>query len=328
MVIFFVVLGILLLLTLAAYIISLCKGQTTIVKSTVVSGPVKVEADQTYYLPAHSMMIKATALVQVAKSADKVIQGGTLLQLTLEPAVTIEPDTSALVTLRYKGDWFSNDAIELGTTAKGLLENISVVAEDRLTQIVAQITGAVEQPAARAAEARGLLRRPKDILVTEIVEYTRTFSIGVREAGQGEISRPWVLPFKGSVAPGVEPIDATITFRCKTNKTTPPSLNGLKFDGLLTRPLVEQTWEATAEGLRDLVSFTCLVPNRYSVVKVPMRRSYFIRREQQPKFSDGLLLQNKIVKPSENQPPAPATTTASKSHPTDFFQGLHLDKIK
>jgi len=257
-------------------------------------------ADQCYYLPAHSCRITATALVRLFKTQDNIIQAAKLVQLTLDPTITIEPDTRELVVLTYEEDWFASDEIELGTTPKGLLENISSVAEDRIGQIVAHLTDVVDQPPGGAAEKRGFRRGEEvEALVTEIVEYTRTFDIGVEEAGDPVIRRQWLLPLKGTVAAGVPSVDASFSLSHGKNLRRKRTLAGNEYAGILTRPLVQQTWEVTATGLQEVPTFTCLVPDRYSVINVPIKRSFFIRREQQPKLSNGLLIQNRIVKPSE-----------------------------
>lgn len=96
---------------------------------------------------------------------------------------------------------------------------------------------------------------------------------------------------------------------------------------MLENPKVEkviaEVQKVKQTTLGSLLGFMHTYNLRFAPATTPEQRVVY-----QQLYPMMVALRDKIVKPSENQPPAPATTTASKSHPTDFFQGLHLDKIK
>ncbi|MBO9563710.1 MAG: hypothetical protein J7621_13090, partial [Niastella sp.] len=291
-----IILGGLYVLVIAAYIIAF---KTAIFISRFVKRPVAAEADQYYYLPRAYMKLTATAKVQVEQSIeDKSIIGSPkLLELRFTPAVQFRPDPEAMIALSYKGNWFSNDEIQI-VSADAMLENIKAVTEDRLSSIVAQITQAPAQQAAVGFAAKRAITLTAAIKTqTVIIEATREFSIDSEEIESGTIDRIWQIPLEG-IHTGTT-IRADASFKLTTIQVLASTDWGnLTVEGLFTRPLVAQEWKLDNANT-DNAAFVCMVPDTGSLIKVPVRRSYFVKKQQLPIFRQGILIENSISKPSE-----------------------------
>lgn len=298
---FLIVLGITLAAIMVLYMAARIISGQTLLRSEIIQRT-EIEADHYYFLPGFSMSIQATALVEITKSEDdKTIEGASLLQLTLDPTISIVPDTEELVRVKYYGDWFSNDEISIVTSANALLENVSTSVEDRIGPIISQFTAA---PASFLTGLRQLeaLRKPvrkEQVIkrITEIREFSRTFTVSCKELHGKTIAKEWVLVIPGLRKGARKVVDASFTITNKGKEWR--AKKGLQFDGLLTRPLVEQQWAVQVSNKPGLTLFSATVPDLSTIIKVPVRRGYFIKKQQLPAFSNGLLLSNTINKPSE-----------------------------
>ena len=299
---FFIVLGITLGIFILIYIIAIfVAGQTIlqsrIIRSTDVNGN---QADHYYYLPKHSMTINATALVGLARDpSTQKIKASRLIQLTLEPQTSIVPDTSQLIALNYKGHWFFSDEVKVTTSSASLIENISSIAEDKIGQIVSQFTGAGKSLLDNiklegfAVDEEHRVGEP-----TETIEFKRQFTISDDDLQKGDFTVSWKIYVKGEYEKEIEPVNAD--FSMKTPNVFPPlTTQKVSFEGILTRPLINQTWKIQPKKDLTSSSFKCLVPNPSVLLVVPVRRSYFAKRQQMPKFSNGMLVENYINKPAE-----------------------------
>jgi hypothetical protein len=284
-------------MTLIAIILYAVSYEETIITSTVSSEG--GEMDQYYYLPHAHLTLRATATVMVEKSPNsKKIIGHKVLQISFEPAVHIGPDPESRVSVAYKGNWFTNDEFQVSTSTAGLLENVKVVSEDRLPNIIAQVTQAQHEMTkgltTTSFVAEALTDEPA---IVEVIQETRSFTITAKELEGALITKNWLIPIKGDHDGTAHTADATFTLQ--NSKTfTRKATKDISYKGLLTRPLVEQTWTLKNADL-DAVSFTCLVPDTSALIKVPVKRSRFVKRAHLPKFSNGLLVENTITKPSE-----------------------------
>lgn len=283
--------------TLVAIILYASNFNKTIIKSTIASGD--GEMDQYYYLPHAQLSLKATATVLVEKSAGtQNIISHKLLQISFEPSVLIRPDPECRVSVVYEGNWFSSDEFQLVTSSNGLLDNLKLVSDDRLSSIVARLT---HIPSDNVAKTKTVsFQSGSDAfepVVVEVIQETRVFTITSNELSKSEIKREWFIPIKG-LHNGTQKM-ANAGFTLKNEKTFDyNNQSAISYAGLLTRPLVEQTWTLDRPGL-DPISFTCQVPDTGALVKIPVSRSHFIKRQQLPKFQNGILVENTIVKPSE-----------------------------
>lgn len=295
--IFLIILGLLLVLVIVVYIIVFSK---TILRSEIPSFKGDIEADHYYYLPEAQMSLAVTAVIKVERSiTDKTIINHQLMQFNFNPVVTVKPDRGSLVALQYKGNWFSNDDLHITTSTEALLDNVSAISEDRIGPIVAQITNTiVGDSSKRFLEAAFVEKEPTQKSITEILEITRIFTITADELAGAEISKSWLVPLTGEHTGDTIVADASFTLINADSSGLKPVTAGMMYDGLLSRPLIAQKWTLKTKDA-DVISFVCMVPDTGSLLKIPVRRSYFIKKQQLPKFQQGLLVENSINKPSE-----------------------------
>lgn len=299
---FFIILGIVLGAFILTYIVAIFASGPSILRSRILKTKNNKgdKADHYYYLPGASLTIQATALVEVKKEvATNIILKTSLVQLAFEPQASIVPDTSQLIALDYRSQWFFNEEVKMTTTSTSLLENISTVSEDRIGSIVSQFTNAgkaaiVEQryEAKPEAESTGVET------ITETIEFKRQFIIPGDDLMKGEIQVAWQIVVKGIYESFPTPIDAGFSLNTP-NPLAPINLQSNKFMGILTRPLVKQNWKITPNDELEPVPFTCIVPDPSYLIVVPVRRSFFVKRSQMPKLTNGILVENYINKPSE-----------------------------
>jgi hypothetical protein len=279
-----------------------------------------IQAHQFYYLPAASVVIKATAKVIVIKSEnDQIIQRPELLELQLENEVVLEPDTNMLFGITYKTFSFANDELHLNTNVSGLLENISATTEDRISNIIATISDAPEKVLKSNKEAafvqRGISEEKVlniENVITETVTYISTFRIESDDFQKGVFRRNWIINVDGKK----ENVEVTVnaSFECRfqpLNKIHLP-LNK-EVDGVLTRPLTKLNLavhlvetkiksdrnKETVFKKEPSLKYEIVVPDTSVVIQVPIKRSNFVKKVNVPKFSNGLLVENYINKPSE-----------------------------
>ena len=203
-----------------------------------------------------------------------------------------------MVRLLYKGNWFSNDEIQITNSAAALLENVSVVTEDRIGTIVAQISSApVTNAQKNLIDLKIPAKMPVKKTITEIVEISNVFILTPTDLAKEKITKPWKIQLPGLQTGNAGEVDAEFTL---TNAIRLPekALAMQPYKGLFSRPLVIQEW-TFKKGETGAVSFYCLVPDTRSLLKIRVRRSYFIKKQQLPKFHQGLLIENTITKPSE-----------------------------
>lgn len=302
---------------LVVYIICRILFRQKIITSKI-SNEDEVEGDQFYYLPATSITITATASVMVGLTEDGLIKKTKLYQLALDIETKIEPDTTNLIGLNYTEDVFSNDELSIVTTSESLLQNVSSSTEDRISQIIATVTDAprkILDP--DTLKERGFVKYREEkaedqeegleVLVYEIRDYKRTFKIPAQET-ENSLPFEWEIILEGK---SDKPQSVNASFLLKNNLRKPAlSLNDKPFDGLFSRRIKNEKWEMHLPEKHTTVeerkfeteaetSFTCAMADISTVLKIPVRRAMFVKKVQVPKFSNGLLIENSVNKPSE-----------------------------
>jgi len=282
------------------------QGEKVLVSELATSD--ELNADLLYYLPAAELTLKAVARMAVNRDAPNgTIRSVRLLGMSLDSDVHITPDTDAMIALKYKPFLFANDELDLIANESGLLENIVSKTEDRIGAIVADVANAAGPTAAGPAGAPRMVETTVAIngSVTEILELSHDFLILPSELDEGNFTRHWTLQATGDG--GVQNgrldliIGGTLPIRRRHGITRKK-----EYPALLTRPLIRQTLQvsvssATQQNLipSDSLRIDLLVPDRSKVVAVPVKRYPFIANQYNPKFSHGLLMENRIRKPSE-----------------------------
>src|SRR5258706_14337863 len=106
------------------------------------------------------------------------------------------------------------------------------------------------------------------------------------------IEKEWEIYNEGNL------VDAG--FRLINTSSKPTSEETLKsYSGLFSRTLTRAIWEVKTHINNNDIEFSVLVPDTSSLLKVPISRAYFVKKQHSPKFSNGLLVENIINKPSE-----------------------------
>ncbi|MEX6690043.1 hypothetical protein QTN47_21215 [Danxiaibacter flavus] len=262
-------------------------------------------ADQCYYLPTASLKITATAQVTVLRSiTDNSIIEAILSDLTLDTTVAIEPDTSLLLGLNYNSFSFANDELRLNVNSSCLLEGVSVVTEDRLSNIIAEISEAPKKilSAQAAASLMQEIVLPQ-YAIAETTTYKKIFIVTSDELQITPIiSKDWIIAIDGITKEDVL-VDATFEIQHNCPKQCFSQSPGNIYYGILTRPLFKLAMQALVKAPsfnnQSPVLYNVLIPDPSIVIEVPIQRSSLVKRTNTPKFSNGLLVENYIVKPSE-----------------------------
>jgi uncharacterized protein YbjQ (UPF0145 family) len=296
-------------------LLAYCIGQLLVRRTVLVSKrwtAAAVRGDQYYYLPTASLTLRVTAKVLVSKSVpDNKVIDATLLSLDVDPCVNLEPDPEQLFTLHYQPFPFSNDEVRITTNAQGLLENVMSTTEDRISQIVTELGDATKEAASEAManmvmEASAPYGPAATATVCfETQEFKNTFMIPSAELRTGAFTRSWTIRPDGAAA---RLITADASFKGalpevlaaqKGADAGPVSADPAQpTRGLLARPLRTTMLVLTRKG-KPLLSVALLVPDETRLMTVPVLRFPFIKNIATPKFTNGILTENYIDKPSE-----------------------------
>ncbi|RXK86747.1 hypothetical protein [Filimonas effusa] len=304
-----ILLGVCLLIVLVAYVVIKARSRKTIVISEVCPGGQVVAADHFYYLPVASLSVKGYATVTILRDRDTgIIENAFLSGLRFESTVHIEPDTSRLIGITYKPDAFSEDEIQITTTETGLLQNVSVVSEDRVSSIVAQIAQAPDQFANKqlhevaAKQQATISQKAERVFQVETREFERSFVVSSGEVQGAGFERDWRIPVDG-IQNDLQVVNASFRFSRK-GISKKVELSG-SYDGLLTRPLTMVNWDLSDNspltGVKAAFQSTlsCLIPDESMAVNVPVRRYLFVKHKELPKFSNGILVEKYVSHGSE-----------------------------
>jgi hypothetical protein len=273
----------------------------------VADGSTPISADQYYFLPTASLIIKATAKAVVARrSSDGAVQIKKRVSLTLDTSVNIEPDTSNLFAITYSPFAYANDELKIDTDPDGLLENVSSITEDRIGSVIAEITDAATTllPGQKAGPPGKDLMIGEQLII-ETYEFNRSFTLGPDEIKEGGFQLDWQASLGNPANGSDDQIDLSITGDIQ-GCAAPADLTGLgDFPGLLTRPMTRITVRITeasqlgAGKTNVLNTSSLLIPDRSKTIGISIRRFSFVKNQFIPKFKTGLLIENYINKPSQ-----------------------------
>ena len=103
--------------------------------SSEINSAKPIESDQIYFLPTANILINATAKIAITKQlADSLITGVEIYDILFENTIQLQADSEQMFSLHYKPNWMSSDEIKLATSSLGLLDSLSITAEDRFSQ--------------------------------------------------------------------------------------------------------------------------------------------------------------------------------------------------
>ncbi len=308
---FLIVLGLIIGVVIFSYILARLLSSAIVIKTKLAGADDKeILADQYYYLPGFSMTINANLTLIVSRSSTSREIRDVNQSLELEIQTKLEPDTDQLLILNYVKDFYSEDEIRIATSVDGLIENVSVVTDDRIDSIIAQLTAKVPQVQNEFVQ-RDFKVKGEETLVKESLSFTKTFKIPLKTLEKEMVSCRWIVTLD---SPNSIPIlwNASFSISNDSMKDSYKLASNFSFNGILSRPLQNKTWgvhfpedpwqtDEKSDKFRDQPdnSFTAFVPDSTRITKVPIERNLFIKRTQAPKSSKGLLIENYFSKPSE-----------------------------
>lgn len=290
------------------YIIGSISSGGSILTSKKSNGSGEEEADLLYHLPTAAIQVKATAKIFIRRTVpDNKVTDTWLGELALENTVLIQPDTSQLLLANFTPSIFANDEVHITATNQGLLENIAVTAEDRISNIVGIIAKA-PQSASGLNEFRKADSKDKEkvspITADETLEFTSTFIILPGQLQQATYTKKWMIHLDGIDADKAT-VDASIMFEIPVVETHKIAEKKI-FNGLLTRPRRTVTLgvktkpkDSTEFSKVALLTYDVLIPDISRLAVVPIKRAAFVKSQYTPKFNAGVLIENSITKPSE-----------------------------
>jgi len=263
------------------------------------------QADHYYYLPSAELKLEVVATVQlrIANAEDRLLSAA-LVQMKCSAETAIVPDTSNLLLLHYTPDVFSTDEIKIKTNPFGLIEDIAVQTEDRIEAIVQIGTRSPGTSAVRKDMDAFQPKGPSKDLVVRNVEFRRAFLISSDEVYKDKIGRSWKISLEGTSNHAIA-VDASFELINPHPIQRLAIEPGTDHPGILTRPLKSVRWHVKAHSVSgeepesQEVQMECLLPDISRTITVPVKRKRFIKNTGMPKFSNGMLVENYIHKPSE-----------------------------
>jgi hypothetical protein len=289
------------------------KNRKTFLVSSIIESQ-ELEGLHYYYLPSASLTIHASAEIVLYKSllSGKVIKAD-LIRMNCEVTSKIEPDTTHLVTIAYNPDFFFSDELKIVTDDRGLLQSIDSITEDTIGHIVEQFTNA---PKEALNVQKSLLYRPFDspeeTIEMEQIILTRSFYIPASSVDEPEITCSWFISFNGTAE--LVTLDASFNLKRHAFKAKYNFAKPFFYEGIITRSVTEAVWDIEVPGSKEImndgiqgahnasqpvIKLSCMIPDISRIIKIPMQRTAFVALTAMPKFSEGLLVENTIKKPSE-----------------------------
>lgn len=262
-----------------------------------------------YYLPESMVKIHAVTKVKFKYNlTTKLISQKRIIEQSFSASSEMIADTRELLTLSYKPNALMADDIKFVVNEKGLLESADITTEDRLPNIIEALSQA---PASIAgASLAGAAKASDEVEVVK--EFSADFVKRARDIGSKDISLAWVI--NGTLDQEGNPvfsIDASFSIATVTVAAPAQGQNGSNapavvnssdksFDGLLTRPLMNldlQIKPAADLQVNPLVQYL-IIADVNKLIRVPIKRTAFVKRVNKITLSNGIITSNQIIKPS------------------------------
>ncbi len=254
-----------------------------------------------YYLPQTLVKINVTSKVATYYNSKSEILSSSIVEQNF--AITTEniADTKELLTLNYKPNIFMSDELKYQVNEKGLLESIKVTTKDETAAIIETITNAPEQIIGRG----GIEEEEEDNNYTLIVnEYTRDFHVKISEISNAQKDFEWnIIVLNEQGGNGYKDVDASFSLKLDTTFQTDSTIKEISsvdttyIDGIITRPISNVTLIVnTAKEKTQETVLRVIDPEK--LVYIPIKRTAFVKRENEITIQDGLIKSNEITNPS------------------------------
>ncbi|SDZ93648.1 hypothetical protein SAMN05192529_104168 [Arachidicoccus rhizosphaerae] len=298
------------------------------VVKTNYSSDIAKDATVYYYLPETLLNIHVTAKVAVVytKKDSVLTPYSRVLSERFELMPEMIADTRELLSLNYKPNALMTDSIKYAVNAKGLLETVNVVTEDKTAAIVEAIAQGSEVilPLSDADKKNWAGDQP--ILAgsfVKIKDFTDTIAIKVSELSQVPKEVHWNLVLENEVKPEALPATLAANFNISSDNLsklpravsrpgidttigyllTKRDSNRREVKGILTRPLknitvkISPISESKPDQIQSQTSYVTIADPGKLIV-IPIKRTAFVRQTNNVTIADGVVLSNSIYKPS------------------------------
>lgn len=259
------------------------------------------KANMYYHLPKGLLKITSNVKVFVyTKKDNNHLRKIVLISQSFDYTREIVPDNTQTLKLQYVSNPLSKDNVDIKINEKGLLSNVDITTEDRLPNIIETITKAPVDILGVGGASKG----ENDDIVT-IEEFSKTFTIDpIDFPNENTNTQNWVISKNDNygnskdlnVSFSIEMISPT-----KMNQSSNISFNEV-VKGVITRPM--SLYKFGIKPKADMldgyqVEFYEYLPNLELNIQVPITRALFAKKTNNLVFSDGMIKENKIDKPSE-----------------------------
>lgn len=244
------------------------------------------EADQFYFLPGYDLHLKLKASLQIDKDDSGTIKQVQISDLYMEPTIIVVPDSTSLIGVQYLSNIFTDNDFSITKNIDGLLSNTSFKSDDKIGNIISSLITTSKIKDADLAAAQG------ENLTSTTIEVEETFTIYCYQIKQGTTEIRWKVPLLQNDQTIYYPLDFTIQ-----TPFNPININLDEYPGLFTRSNSLQNFSIFSE--KNEYKFSIIAPNLEQIIKVPVRKPFFNKIESTPTFTNGILLDNKLSKPSE-----------------------------
>lgn len=334
------ILGIALAVILIVYIFMLIFMKRAVIESGWIGDGTSINnADQIYCLPTANLQIKSTAKILIVKdTVDSAIIDKGLLEISFEMTPQIIADTNTYFKATYVPSVFSNDDIKLTVSSAGFLEGVNLTAEDKIGSIVSQFT---EAPKAilGSSPSTSLGVLAGTTVTTETKEFTNNFIVFAKEIRDQKASRTWIINIDG-IAEQPAIIDASFDLVFASIPAPLPLSKQTIYGGVVSRPMNTIDISITRKVIPDPnaavavqpvpVKYWVTIPDESKIVTAPIRRSPGVKKTYGLKFTNGLLTEGTISKPSEMESLVSIPVNIAKaivSIPAQLFS-FRLESIK
>lgn len=272
-------------------------GEVGMLQSRLIKSAERISCDMLYYLPVAELTLKAT-LIAIEKKTGTVAEI-IPTEIRFESTVHIAADTSACCMVNYMPSRFANDELKITVGTDGLLQSVSATAESQISNIISIITEAPGKMTG-AAGTPSRMQSTADITITECT-YTHDFTFSQSELKSGKAERHWTINTVPDGAMVEQEVDASFSISFNNSDSIKAAADDIPVYGLFTRRLKELSVDINIPKIAFATNMqlTIQVPDTSSLVVVPVKRSNFVKKINTPKFTNGLLTENTINKPSE-----------------------------
>jgi len=258
-----------------------------------------------YYLPESLIKITSTVKVEVLYNASDSTLTDTNRIIEQKFVITTEniADTRELLVLNYKPNVLMSDYLKFQVSDKGLLESTTVKTDDRTAAIIAKLANAPEQILRIDVNAvRGSNKFVK------IKEFSLDFVVKASDIFGKEKTIDWpILLANEFIEDEYKTLKGSFQLKILNQEKELRDIKSITnnsndyVDGVLTRPILNTTLQISSNSvtghLQNLEMLIGIVDHN-RLINIPIKRTAFVKRENEVIIVEGLVKSNEITNPS------------------------------